>query len=99
MEAMEVKRADKVTYEVRQIDAWGDEVEGLWCYNETWHIGSFDTCAKNEKRAFMRFLKKNGITFKLNRTLIIQDWNVMEVIDRKTKEPLFCAVYKEVDWQ
>lgn len=80
-----------IKFEVREIDAWMDE-EG-WYYNQTFHMGEFQTKAKNEKRAFMDYLRnKHGIHFKLNRTLIVDDGEVMEVIDRKTKEPIICAI-------
>lgn len=81
---------EKYSYEVRQVDAWQD-VEG-WAYNQTFHICNVSSNARNEKRMFSRVLKRNGITFKKNRTLIDYDGSVYEVIDRKTKEPLFCMI-------
>lgn len=65
-----------------------------WMYNDSWELGTFRTEAKNVKKAYTRFLRKNGITFKKNRTIIEEDSYGMEILDRKTKAPLFCAVYK-----
>jgi hypothetical protein len=40
-----------------------------------------------------RYLKQHhGITFKANRTRTETDGSVFEIIDRKTKEPLFAAI-------
>lgn len=81
----------KYKYEIRQIDAWRD-IDG-WIYNETWRIGDFSTSATDEKRAFVAALKnKYGISFKLNRTLVNYDGDCYEIVDRKTKEPLFVAI-------
>lgn len=80
----------KMKFEVREIDGWNDG-EG-WYWNSSFLMGSFETKAKNEKRAFMDYLRKKGIYFKLNRTLIDFDGDIYTVIDRKTKEPLFAAL-------
>ena len=77
-------------YEVREIDAMHDGES--WYWNSSYHMGEFTTRAKNEKRAFCDFLRKNGIVFKVNRTLIDFDGDVYEILDRKTKEPLFAAI-------
>lgn len=77
-------------FEVREIDAWMD-CDG-WTWNTSYLVGHFTTNAKNEKRAFCAFLRKNGIAFKINRTLIDFDGDVYEIIDRKTKEPLYAAI-------
>lgn len=77
-------------YEVRQIDAWKD-IEG-WTWNESWPIGEFTTSASNERKAFTAYLKRLGITFKRNCTLITYDGDIYEIIDRKTKEPMFAAI-------
>lgn len=80
-----------IEYEVREIDALHDG-EG-WYWNTSYKMGTFLTKAKNEKRAFMDYLRrKHKIYFKLNRTLIESDGEIMEVIDRKTKEPIFAAI-------
>lgn len=77
-------------FEVRGIDAWMDCDN--WTWNTSFLVGTFTTKAKNEKRAFCNFLRKNGIVFKVNRTLINFDGDVYEIIDRKTKEPLYAAI-------
>lgn len=84
-------------YEIRQIDAWNSP-EG-WTWNESFHIGEFHSNAKTNKawkRTFTKALQHMGITFKLNRTLIdCQDGEILEIQDRKTKEPLFAAIPME----
>lgn len=80
----------KTRFEVREIDGWTDGYG--WCWNTSFAMGSFETRAKNEKRAFMDYLRKYGIYFKLNRTLIEYDGDIYTVIDRKTKEPLYAAL-------
>ena len=79
---------------IRQVEAWAGPEEGLWDYNNVFVIGEMNTKAKNERRAFMAYLKRQGIIFKKNRTLIDFDGDNYTVIDRKTKEPLFDAVYR-----
>jgi hypothetical protein len=81
----------KMTFEVRQIDAWCNEEEGWW-WNTSYRLGCFKTNAKNEKKAFVRFLNRYGIVFRKNKTRITFDGDVYEIIDRKTKEPLFAAI-------
>ena len=78
-------------YEVRQVDGYMDEENG-WVWNMSIHIGEFSTNAENTKRAFTNYLRKLGIVFKSNRTLITDYMDVIEIIDRKTKEPLFAAL-------
>lgn len=82
-----------MTFEVQQVDAiWYDDG---WNYSQTWKTGAFQTKAKNLKKAFTRFLRKKGIEFKKSRTIIEDYGDIIEILDRKTKEPLFCAIYKE----
>ena len=89
--------SNKITFEVRGIDAWHDGND--WYFNETWPLGNYQTAARNERKAFTRYLKrKHGITFKNNRTLIKFDGDNYTIIDRKTKEPLFVAMYRDVEW-
>ena len=76
---------------IRQVEAWADPDAG-WTYNNTWNIGEMKTRAKDERRAITAFLRKNGIIFKKARTLIWFDGDNYEIVDRKTKEPLFDAV-------
>ena len=90
-----MKNNKKYTFEVRQVDAWF--YDDSWTWNTSYFIGKMTTSAKDEKRAFIRFLNKKGIYFKKNRTIIdVQDGgSILEVQDRKTKEPLFAAIYCE----
>lgn len=81
-------------FEVREIDAWMDE-DG-WSWNTSYFLGNFETHAKNEKRAFCNYLRSTrGIVFKKNRTRILDDGFVYEIVDRKTGEPLFAAIPAE----
>lgn len=86
-----------INFDVLDVDAWIDP-EGGWTYNAAYNIGRFKTRG-NEKRAFIRYLNKRGIYFKKGRTLLdVQDGgNVIEIQDRKTKQPLFAAVYHETN--
>ena len=82
----------KISFEIREIDAWGNNEEG-YEINESWHMGEMQTKAQNERRAFTAWLKRHlGISFKNNRTLIEYDGDCYAIIDRKTKEPLFIAI-------
>ena len=83
----------KITFEIREVEAWNyGEYEG-WIWNTSYHMGDMVTSAKEEKRAFTAWLKNHaGIVFKPNRTLIEFDGDVYTIIDRKTKEPLFAAI-------
>ena len=79
---------------VRQLDSWksGDDLYD-WDVNNVYNIGEVKTSAKNERRAITRYLRMKGIIFKKNRTLIEFDGDNYTIIDRKTKEPIFDAVY------
>lgn len=80
----------KYNYEIRQVEAWNSP-DG-WTYNQSWHTCYITTSAENLSKVFYNALKKNGITFKRGRT-VCNDFNdLLEIIDRKTKEPLFCMV-------
>lgn len=80
-------------YEIRQIDAWncGDG----WSYNETWHIGQYETNASDEKKAFLRQLHKHGIVCNRGKCVVEFDGDCYELQDRKTREPLFVAIPME----
>ena len=81
----------KYKYEIRQIDAWNSP-EG-WTWNTSYLMGTMATSAENVGKAISRYLKQHhGITFKANRTRTQDDGNVIEIIDRKTGEPLFAAI-------
>lgn len=85
----------KYVFEIREIDGW--MYDDNWIWNTSYFIGHMKTSAKDEKRAFARYLNKHGIYFKKNRTIIdVQDGgSILEVQDRKTKEPLYVAIYSE----
>ena len=77
-------------FEIRQLDCYLYDED--WTQNTSYLIGTMKTSAQNEKRAFARYLKKQGITFYKNRTLIDFDGDCYTIIDRKTKEPLFIMI-------
>ena len=77
-------------FEIRQIDAYIYDNE--WIHNTTYLIGDMITRARDKKRAFIRYLKRKGITFYRGRTIIEFDGDCYTVCDRKTKEPLFIAI-------
>lgn len=83
-------------YEVRQVDAWAEyddpDEAPAWTYNTTYRIGSFATYAEDIPRAIRYYLKSKGITFNPGRTRTEYDGDIYEIVDRKTGEPLFCAV-------
>ena len=80
----------KNVFLIRQVEAWASP-EG-WDYNNVFVIGELSTSAKNERKAITTYLRKRGIVFKKNRTLIEFDGDNYTIIDRKTKEPIFDAV-------
>ena len=78
-------------FEIRQLDCYMYDDD--WTWNESYLLGTMETKAQNEKRAFTQWMKNHaGITFKPNRTLIDFDGDCYTIIDRKTKEPLFAAI-------
>lgn len=81
----------KYKYELRQIEAWRED-EFSWYYNETWKLAEFETAAKEHKTAFLRALHKIGVSCKRGKCKVVSDGSIYELIDRKTLEPLFCAV-------
>ena len=90
METKERRKAHK--FEVRRVEAWSSP-EG-WDYNYVWSMRTFKTRSKNERKAFTGYLaRKFGIVFKKNRTRIEFDGDNYTIIDRKTKEPLFDAIF------
>ena len=86
-----MKEKKKYSYDVREIDAWSDPESG-WTWNTSYHIGTMETAAEDVRLALTAYLKRRGIVFKLNRTIIYDDGSVIEIQDRKTKEPLYAAV-------
>lgn len=83
------------TYEIRRIDAWNDPESG-WIYNTTYRLGSFTTAAQDERRAFYRALNRLGVRFYRGMVRAVDDEDIIEIIDRKTAEPLFVAIPQEV---
>lgn len=79
-----------INFEIRQLDAW--MYDDNWSINDSYHVCNFSTKANNIPRAFTQRLKRAGIVFKVNRTLIDFDGDCYTIIDRKTKEPLFIAI-------
>lgn len=78
-------------FEIRQLDCY--MYDDGWTWNTSYQLGTMETKAQNEKRAFTQWMRKHaGITFKINRTLIDFDGDCYMIIDRKTKEPLFAAI-------
>jgi hypothetical protein len=78
---------------VRQVEAWADP-DGGWTYNNVWNIGEFVTRAKNIPVALTSWLKRNhGIVFIQNRVRIWTDGDNYEIVDRKTGEPIFDAIF------
>ena len=78
-------------YEIREIDAMHDGES--WYWNTSYFYGIMNTRAKNVKRAFTAYLRReHGIVFLRNRTRIEYDGDVYEILDRKTGEPLFAAI-------
>ena len=87
-----MENTKKYSFEIRQLDAWGNNEEG-YEINTSYHMGEMKTKAQNERRAFTGWMKRHlGISFKPNRTLIEYDGDCYTIIDRKTKEPLFIAI-------
>lgn len=86
----------KVKFEAREVDAWREPAPDgdgtAWTYNASYYIGTFKSAAKDPRRAFTRYLKARGIVFKRNRTRIYDDGDIIEITDRKTGEPLYCAI-------
>ena len=79
-------------YEIRQADAY--LYDDSWIYNTSYHLGTFTTTG-DPARAFRRALARLGITFYRGRTVTEYDGDVFEIVDRATREPLFCAIPQE----
>lgn len=80
----------KYSYEIRQVDGWHDG-EG-WFYNETWKLCDISSVANDEKRLFLRALRRHGISFKRGAVRVDYDGSIYEIVNRKTAEPLFCMI-------
>ena len=79
-------------YEIRQIDAWFNGEDDGGEYNESWHLCNVKSAAKDEKRLFMRALRRRGISFKRGAVRVDYDGSIWEIVNRKTLEPLFCMI-------
>lgn len=79
-------------FEIRQVDSYREENDS-WTWNTSYRLSDFSVAdTTNIPRKFIRELKKLGITFKPGRTLIYDHGDLLEVVDRKTKQPLFAAL-------
>lgn len=81
----------KYTYEIRRIEAWAD-IDSLWTWNDSYHIGNFSTRAENHKRAFLNALHNLGIVCKRGACYVDYDGSIYELRERKTDMPLFAAI-------
>lgn len=79
-------------FEIRQVDAYEDK-ESCWCWNESIHLSDFTVASTtNIPRKFVREFHKLGVHFAPNRILVYDDGDLLEIVDRKTKQPLFAAL-------
>lgn len=79
-------------YELGYVDAYEDE-ESCWCWNESIRLSDFTVVSTtNIPRKFVRELHKLGVYFVPNRILVYDDGDLLEIVDRKTKQPLFAAL-------
>ena len=74
----------KYKYEIRQIEACYD-IDSLWTWNDSYHIGNFSTNANNHKRAFLNALHNLGIVCKRGKCRVYDYGDIMELQDRKNK--------------
>jgi hypothetical protein len=79
-------------YEVRQVDALASCEEGMWEYNETWHLFDFTAKGKDDRKSFKRALNRHGIKLTPKCQTYSPDGSLLEVVERKTQMPLFCAI-------
>ena len=83
---------DILCFEIRKVNALHSCDTG-WYWDSSINLGTFAAAYEQDvRRKFIRELKKLGITFKPNRTLIYDYGDLLEIVDRKTKEPLFAAL-------
>ena len=86
-----------VHIDIREVDAWYYGVDEGWTYNQTFHICSIKTKANNIGQAILRTLKKRNIRFKKGTIRVDEStWNIVEIQNRKTGEPLYCGIISEV---
>ena len=83
---------DAITFEVREIDAWL-EPDNTWSENTSYKLGVFTTRAVDCKKALTNYLRnRHGIRFFLNRTLMFDYGDMIEIVDRKTQMPIIRAI-------
>lgn len=87
--------SSRTAYEIRQVDALPDDEDG-WIYNTTYRLGTFTSAAANPAKAFRAALARLGIRFHRGAVRAVDDGSIIEIVDRKTAEPLFCAIPQEV---
>ena len=79
----------KYEYEVREIDALPDG--DAWYWNNSFFLFNFKTAAKDEKRAFLHAVKKNGISFSVP-VYVAYDCDIYEIRERETDMPIIAAI-------
>ena len=82
---------NKYEFEIREIDAIMDG--DFWIWNTSYFLFNFCTAAKDEKRAFLRALKNQGIMFSVP-VYVDYDGDIYEIRERETDCPLFAAIPK-----
>ena len=80
---------EKIKYEIVQIDAIAYDED--WVWNDILTTWEFVTRAKweNGKKAFTRYLRSKGITFRKGCTTIETDGDGWTIFERGTHRPLF----------
>ena len=80
-------------WELREIDAWADEVGG-WTWNNSFVLKRFRSDADDLKRLFLRVLADvrgrplpRGVFW-----VDDSDWNILEIQQRKTGMPVWAMV-------
>lgn len=87
--------------EIRWVDALpGDNGEGDWTYNETRYVGEItvkdDAASGDIKQAILASLPEYiRASDNVGDLEIVDDWDYFEVVDRKTREPKYIAMFKE----
>ena len=84
------KTMEKAKFEIREIDAYA--YDDGWIWNTSYQIGTFETSAKDERRAFTRALAAKGIRFLRGKTRIAFDGDLYEIVEKATGAPLFAAI-------
>ncbi len=92
-------------FSVHSIDAWADDSEGGWTWNQSYKLFEFRTTALDLKRAFLKRLRKflkDGVPtvagirehVDLGRGwfYVTDDWDVMELCRRKDCCPIYACI-------